>query len=243
MIDVVYTLGTGSRWDNREIIFSLRSFERHLGKLGKVWIVGHLPDFLQGIEHIPFPDPYKENKDANKINKVLRACAEPALSERFVWCSDDQCLLADADAGSFGPCCVEQLEDVTSWGDSHWVQRLKNTHERLLLSRFTTFNLEAHTPLLIAKDTFPNTMLRFDYGAGYGYNLATLYYNALGVGGRPREAADLRAGFFLEEDLGSEAIEARVEAKQFLAYNDAGLNPSLKSFLADRFPKPSRYER
>jgi hypothetical protein len=53
--DVVY-LTTKSQW-NEELRYSLRSFERYFADLGKVWIVGYLPAYLNpnAVRHVPEP--------------------------------------------------------------------------------------------------------------------------------------------------------------------------------------------
>jgi hypothetical protein len=42
MIDVVIPLGWGSIWDNQEIKYSLRSFERHLKGIRNIFVVTDL---------------------------------------------------------------------------------------------------------------------------------------------------------------------------------------------------------
>ena len=71
-IDIVYPLGTGSKWQDSELRFSLRSIEKNFIDKGTVWVIGHKPDWLINARHIPMPDKHKHNKDANIwINKVL----------------------------------------------------------------------------------------------------------------------------------------------------------------------------
>ena len=72
-IDVVYVLGTGSNWDNNEIRFSLRSLAKNLKGMGRVFVVGERPAFLQNVIHIPAKDEFNPNvnADGNIILKVL----------------------------------------------------------------------------------------------------------------------------------------------------------------------------
>jgi hypothetical protein len=81
-IDVVYTLGTESSWQDNELRYSLRSLERNFPDLGRVWIVGHKPAWLTGVVHIPMADVHKQNKDANLIDKILAAC-RAGVTERL----------------------------------------------------------------------------------------------------------------------------------------------------------------
>ena len=50
--DVVYPIGQGSSWKNNELRFSLRSIEKYGINVGKLFIVGELPDFLLGEDII-----------------------------------------------------------------------------------------------------------------------------------------------------------------------------------------------
>ena len=50
---VVYVLGTGSKWKNYELLYSLRSIEKNLKGFTDVVIVGELPSWIQNVIHIP----------------------------------------------------------------------------------------------------------------------------------------------------------------------------------------------
>ena len=57
MIDIVYALGSGSKWDNNELRYSLRSLEKNFLDLRNIYIVGTFPHFLQdpNPEHATSP--------------------------------------------------------------------------------------------------------------------------------------------------------------------------------------------
>jgi hypothetical protein len=44
--NLLYILGSGSKWQNNEIRYSIRSAEKYVGNLGRVFIVGEFPKFL-----------------------------------------------------------------------------------------------------------------------------------------------------------------------------------------------------
>ena len=70
--DVVYFLGSESANQDWELRYSLRSIARNFLDLRKVFIVGHKPRWLTGVEHLAVPDRYTNNKDANLIDKLRR---------------------------------------------------------------------------------------------------------------------------------------------------------------------------
>src|ERR1035438_10130107 len=93
-VDVVYKLGSGSDNNNDELRYSLRSLSK-FRDLGKVYIVGYKPDFIQNVIHIPMEDIFKSNKDANLIEKLSAAAKCPDISDCFLNMSDDQIFLAE----------------------------------------------------------------------------------------------------------------------------------------------------
>ena len=49
MIDVVIPLGTGSRWQDNELRYCLRSIEKNLSGVNEVVIVGEKPKWLTNV--------------------------------------------------------------------------------------------------------------------------------------------------------------------------------------------------
>ena len=93
-IDIVYALGTGSGWSDNEIRFSLRSIFKNLTNIGQIFIVGEKPAGLKGFIHVEHPDEFSStNADGNIIRKVLRACQDPRVSEKFLFINDDHIII------------------------------------------------------------------------------------------------------------------------------------------------------
>src|SRR5688500_13003685 len=129
-MDVVYFLSNESTWQDGELRYSLRSIEKNLQQPGKVWIIGHKPAWIRNVRHIPFPDPYKSNKDANLILKLIRLAIESDLSNDFIAMSDDHYILKPTAKDFFDTVYYhEKLTRNTSFGTSKWSLRLKRTHE------------------------------------------------------------------------------------------------------------------
>ncbi len=90
-IDLVYVVGTGSRWNDNELRFSLRSVSKNLSNVGKVFIVGECPDYLKNVIHIPASDIFDSaiNADGNMTHKLLLVCNNKELSDDFLFMNDD----------------------------------------------------------------------------------------------------------------------------------------------------------
>ena len=158
-IDVVYSLGTGSNWDNNEIRYSLRSLERYAKGLGKIFIVGEFPLFLcKDIQHIKAHDMFNpnQNADGNIITKVLAACAQQSLSENFMFINDDHILLKKLTLSSLPAFHKGDMNTFPphTWTLNYWRSRLKRTMEILNQKSMTAYHFDCHTPILFNKKLF-----------------------------------------------------------------------------------------
>ncbi len=240
-IDAVYPYRDSSNWEGNELKYSIRSLAEHFGPLRHIWIVGDKPDWLQGVRFLPFADPYRANKDANIINKVLGACLEDELSQEFVLMNDDIYLLADLAKDRLQPYQVQELSAIETWKDNRFGRRLRNTYLSLSKQGKTTTNFEGHVPYLLDKTRFPRIVLQYAYGQAPGMTINTLYFNnALARGEERPSVRPVRAGFFSPMDYAN--IAPRTEGKLFLSHDGNGLNEDLKRFIRERFPTPSIYE-
>lgn len=98
-MDVVYVIGTGSRWDNNELRYSLRSIERFGIGLGEVWIVGdELPDFIDAgkVRYLHFPDSRNRSPYQNVFSKIAYFFGATTV-QRFLLSSDDHFFIKPTD--------------------------------------------------------------------------------------------------------------------------------------------------
>lgn len=241
-VDVVYVVGEGSPWNDNELRFSLRSLARFFPEVGKVWVVGKDIPWLRNVRHLPFPDPYTSNKDANIIVKTLRACIEPELSEAFVRFSDDQYLLLPTSRNDLGPYSRPNILHTKDFPATEWGRRIVRTGRELARRGLPTLNYESHVPVLYSKQSFAETMLAYDYGRADGYAINSLYFNSVGST-QPVDLQDARVRAAIYRPGRSRAqFQAFVRSRRFLNHNDFGLDAGLRAFIAELFPKPSPYE-
>ncbi|WP_406425861.1 hypothetical protein [Streptomyces sp. NBC_01589] len=71
---------------NEQLRYALRSWAAHLPH-GRVWLVGHRPQWAAGVGHIPTRQA--GTKYQNTTVAVRAACEHPDVSERFLLCNDD----------------------------------------------------------------------------------------------------------------------------------------------------------
>ena len=240
-IDLVYVLGTGSNWNNNEIRFSIRSVHQYLEGFGKIFIVGEKPDFLEGCIHIQHPDEFSpENADGNIIRKVLRACQDPRVSEKFLFMNDDHLFLKETRVAEIPPFHKGDMNSFPQhfYGMNPWRKRLYLTKLALEKQGLPTLHYDCHTPVIFEKKKFIEAMSRFDYASGVGLTMKSLYGNIY-YPKAPLLAGEKRTLFSFYK---IQQLEAMLQHAFLLAFNDQGLNDSLKVFLYQKFREPSPLE-
>jgi hypothetical protein len=242
--DVTYFLSRESNLKDWELRYSLRSMEKFFEPLGRVWILGeHTPDWLneERVSRIAIRDCYRNNKDANLINKLLRASMEPELSERFVSCSDDHILLRHLDAEDFKPYHTGNLEKQTEWKKGKWHDRMRRTRDTLRDNGYPQLDFEGHIPYMLEKSKV-KTYLNFDYGNAPGYGVFTLYFNTVDTPDAQHINDErVRAGFF-HDTTPENSTNKLKNGNKFLCFNDTGFNPTVRHWVEQLLPEPSRFE-
>lgn len=244
MKDLVYVVGTGSKWADNELRFSLRSVAKNLTGYGKVWIIGECPCFVQGVEHRYYPDNdlSGNNNDANMIDKILFACQQE-ISEEFIFMNDDFFILK--------PMHVEDIPvmhkgDMTEKPQQFWritgiwQQRLLNTFNSLKARGMTTMLYDMHCPMPMNKKLFPEVIKDWDYRPEPGLNFRSIYGNTVHKGKGVRNNTEK---FTVFKKKPWPVIAKQVEAGLFMAVNDSGLNIVTKAFLRSEFTEQSIYEK
>ena len=183
LTDLVYVVGAGSRWQNNELRFSLRSVSANLKNVGNIFIVGEYPDFIKNCIHVPCEDIFDPaiNADGNMTHKLLKVCKRPDLSEDFLFMNDDFIINQPIAANE-----IQWLHkgDMALRPPGYWVtqfyrHRLKRTFEELKASDLSTIQYDYHAPMLMNKLKFILIMQHFNYADGIGYTFRSLYGNSL----------------------------------------------------------------
>ncbi len=240
-VDVVYALGPESVWRNNELRYSLRSLEKYALDLGRVFIVGDKPEWLTGVIHIPMKDSHAHNKDANIIDKV-RAAIAAGCSERFIFASDDQCLLNPVRLASLPAYYSGDLVGKDSWADGSWWRRMKATRDYIVGRNLPAKNFDAHVFQPHSAKEFERIASEAPYQDGDGFCINTLILNSCpSIPQRPLDSVKLSCD---SKDGSLERIKAECANayRIHLGYNDTGLKHGVKQFLIEQFPDMSRFE-
>lgn len=242
-IDVIYKLGSGSKRQNDELRYSLRSLS-NFKNLGKVYLVGIKPAWVTNITWIEAQDPFEICKDCNLISKIILACLDKDITQQFLHFSDDQVLLSPINLEYFERPLINNkyLNDVSVPGKklNRWQRRLWRTFEVLKKNNLKFDCYEAHAPYLVDKTLFPETLLKYDFGYDLGYTGNTLYFNTIGAKGKMIGAFDMLRLEKQQESV--QAIQTLAKDKLMLNYTDSAINNVLFDYLKQLFPDKSQYE-
>jgi hypothetical protein len=256
-IDVVYVLGSGSKWEDNEIRFSMRSFHKHFKDLGKIVVVGQFPRFADPdkILHIPYKDDIALHKDARMIKKLIAACKHPDVSRNFIFATDDEILLRDMVWEEF---CANYegtiSDDIDADSLDHykvanptpiprrttWFGYLIETRNYLRDHGHTWLNFDkSHCPEPIDKINFLDVIREVDYEKNH-FTCSNIYQN---IANRfpTLDVSDLVLKVYHPFDDPNHLLELLGD-KQYLNFSDHGLNYSMIQVLQYLFPEMSPYE-
>ena len=166
--DIIIPLGPGSKHGNDELRLFLRSLERFGRNYGTVWLVTDCaPDWLaagNGLSVIRCGDPYKHNKDANIIEKVLLGM-QVSNAEEVVWTCDDCVLLRECDFAAL-PVSWNGKRAARFSEESKWGKRMRATMAELGMEEVGHF--DTHMPQrwnsLAAREAIAATPYRREEG-------------------------------------------------------------------------------
>lgn len=228
-MDVVYVLGSGSHYNNFELRVSLRSVEKNLTGIRSIWVVGEKPDWVQNINHIPFPDDISRPSDYNIMRKVTAACEHPQISENFLFINDDHYILQPFNVSDFPYFHEPSLEKyLYKRGNDTYAFRAKNTLRYLQSKNLPTKHFDIHYPIIYNKSLFLEHVTNAVDWTKEAYVIKSMYANTLKIEGV--EAKDYKIGRTLPPE------DARViSTTPRFRYN-------VQRFLLWKFKDQSKYE-
>lgn len=245
MTDIVIPMGTGSRWNDNELRYTLRGIEKYLSGYRNIYIIGHKPEWLQNVTHIPFPDYSRLIlKEKNICDKLREACRCNDISDTFLMFNDDFFLLKRMYASSVpyyydGTLRVKykKLNEFNPYKKTirntlHYLQNnFMNTEHQL--------NYEVHGPILFNKDLFKEVVSPCDWiNNPHGFGMRALYGNIINVQGC--SISDLK----INEPLPiTDLHDMKFSGRSFFSIGNKGLNTNMKEFLQYLYPVPSIFEQ
>lgn len=224
MIDIVYPLGIGSRWNNNELRYSLRSVEKNLTAVRKVFLIGQNPEWIKNVVHIPYPDD-KNVPDENIRYKILAACDDKRISNDFLFMNDDHYILKQFQADKFPFYYADLFKTYFKRGDQYGI-RCRNSYRYLIDNNYSTKFYDIHYPIIYNKSKFRQIFsnLKPKYS---GYVLKSLYGN-------------------MTNPISTKIVDCKFDGipKETMPCFSTlpTVSPKVAEFLKTTFPNKSKYE-
>lgn len=236
-----------SKWgNNNELKYLLRSVEKYF-PVNRVILVtnsNEIPDWLntKKVTIIDYVDPFKFNKDANIIHKVLAAAKFKDITPTFFWSCDDHLILKDLRSTDVHPFYSINLKNQHAWWWSGlWKQGLKFTMEYLESKNKPTLFYDVHVPQPVPAKAFVSFFDKWKSEEHKRYTINTLFFNMI-KSVKARHIENRKATFEAPVNDINE-IKITCYNRLYLGYNDRGLTAALQQFINKKFPEKSKYEK
>lgn len=237
MTSIVIPLGTGSKWGDKELRYTLRSVEKHLSGYGEVFIIGECPAWLQNVIHIPATDGDKTyEKERNIFNKIMIACADERVTDDFLFMNDDHFLLQDYSAYKFPYYAHGFLSDYLSRQDQYQ-NTLKNTLEHFGDHLY----FDIHCPIVYNKSAFRVINELWTWPDKWGYCIKTLY--CLFIAGANGLKAECVPDLKISDAFPSSKIKELIASRPWFSMNNRAREGGMLAVLQELYPNKSKFEK
>jgi hypothetical protein len=242
-MDVIYPLGHGSIWKDRELWYSLLSLDKFVSGIDRVYILGPIPRWSAGVSpklkfqiiNVPSADLHS-CKEKNIMTKVMHACSIPDISQQFLFVNDDHFAIRPVVADQI-PCYFEgTLTDYAArrlpiTGKDAYQEVLTRTIEALKGQGYADLHCDVHVPIIYDKTEFVRAMQKYDWSGKRGYVIKSLYANSTTAHKDFSPIRDCK----IEVPHTAEQIDAQVRDRDFISVGDQGLNDPMKEYLSSLF--------
>lgn len=170
-----------------ELKYSVRSVLMHGSNVGRIYVIGDKPGYLNDelFEHIPFAD--KRGKPYENVWRKLKAAAEDErISSRILWMNDDIYITRAFDAAAVPNYCrsLDLATMPTLKRDlqslSSYKKVLKNTLDALKKRGMSTHHFGTHQPVNFEKEKILATWKEFEADVPLGISFRCCYHNMHG---------------------------------------------------------------
>lgn len=144
-MDVLYTLGTGSIYQNAEIKTSIKLIRRY-AKFNRIFVIGENPN-IEGIEFIPFKDTMSRTR--NVFRKLCEVAENSDISEDFLYMMDDVFVLKPIDIENYPMYHSGEIPDYQVV--NNYLKEILNTKEFLKQYGKPTLHYGVHCPIIYNK--------------------------------------------------------------------------------------------
>lgn len=238
MIDVLFILGSGSKFGNEELKYSLRSLETYVKDYGRVFITGVCPPFIDKSKVIYTPESDISTPTYNHWLKVTQTIKKTDISDRFVLMYDDIFFVKPVELSNYPFYQKGLLTDKR--GDGQYRRSVTKAAEWLIREECTYYDCELHIPCVYDKMKFMELepiyeKMKLD---SIGMVVRSVYANYCSpedIPEKPRSDIKLRSS--------TETVESMVGDADCFSVSDWVYQCDTQRWLKEHFPNKSRWEK
>ena len=245
-MDILYVIGQGSRWENNELRYSLRSIEKNCKGVGRIFIAGYCPDFIDKskVIFVPVEDQVEHDcKHKRILNCIEQVVENYDISDNFLYSSDDHFYVLPTDFDNY-PFFRKSMELPDSYDGGSYTKSLYSTRLVLEAAGCTAYNFAWHGNTHFNKTLFLEpqfaAMRRMSYLMERGCEPSILMLNYWYTK-RPFEITD-RGDRKFATDTPKDVLLADVKTRECVSCASDTKNAYIRTYLAQTFPDKSKYE-
>ena len=244
-MDIVYILGTGSKWDNNELRYSLRSIEQFGKNVGNVYVIGADPGFLsKNVSLINIEDRYN-NKHKNILNNICEIFEYTNIGDHFLLSSDDHFYVKETDFDNYPIYYKGILPNKIKKEDKSkgYKKSLVSTRKLLAENYYTFYNFSQHGNTHIFKEAIvlAKDLIEESYNTPKGCEPTCLLLNVL-YKHKPFEFIK-RKDLKIKGDIqGVEDLKEKIGDREVFSIYDEAIDKGVAEYLQELFPNKSKYE-
>ena len=243
-MDILYVIGRGSKWENNELRYSLRSLDKNGINVGNIFIAGYCPRFIDQskVTFVPVEDE-KDCKHKNILNCIERVVEYFDIADDFLYSSDDHFYVRPTDFDNYPfyrkPVYLpDEYEEGKSYNNTLYSTRLLLEAAGLPAHNFAWHGNTHFNKTLFLEPQFAS-MRRMSYHLKSGIEPSILMLNYW-LAKRPFEITDRQDNKFPTVFNPDELVKT-IKTRECISCADC-TPPQIKAFLCDTFPNKSRWE-
>lgn len=239
MCDVLYILGNGSKWNDNELRYSLRSLETYCKDTYKnVYLVGSCPSFINTDEVHYIPASDDSCRQLNHYDKVYKAFSESYISDDAILMYDDIFFTKPTDLSHYPYIHRGPLKPT---GDTLYAESQRRAQILTEADDYTPLNYSYHGPIIYNRQKFTSMTKYFNHKLirdGIGLDTRCMYGNLFRLGGEQRNDCKI-----ITPPSSTSWIEKQIKDNECFSIGDPALNDIMKEFIVKTYPNKSRYEK
>lgn len=244
-MDILYVIGSGSKWSNNEIRFSLRSVEKFGKNVGRIFVCGVNPGILSDkVIFVPCDDPY-DCAHKNIMHKIDYVINHTDISDEFLLSSDDHFFVKPVDFDNYPlykhECFGKVIPNYVWQEGDNYFYSLAETRKLLEDAGLPYFLTNPHCDTHISRSVWQKTAaLRVAaMELPHGGEVNCIIGNQLIADGAK---AVLYKDIKIMDFESPADLERQIGDSHCFSIFDSAVRCGLEQYLLRLFPNPSKYE-